>query len=300
MIGHLRYLHMKIFQLIMFCVTLTAAQISYSQEPSTVLLSQEGVENAYPRLSKDDRHILYQSNASGKWQLMIMNIDARSHKPVMEDAFNNNFPDWSPDNEWIAFVSDRDGNEEIYLIKTDGTNLQRITNDAGRDIHPYFSPDGKSILINSTRGNGSFDIYKYTIATKTLDRITDTAADETCARYSPDMTHIVFLKNDTSLDDVYIMDLQSKALLNISNSPRVRDGWPMYSFDGKYIYFSSMYTGAFCIYRIRSDGKNRDMLSSSSINEEDARVCVSKDNNWFIFNKRKGKTIDIRVAKVSS
>src|SRR5262245_36988508 len=123
-------------------------------------------ESAYPRFSNDNKKILFQSNASGKWQLQVLDIALNSVRNITHDTANNNFPDWSPDNKLIAFVSDRDGNEEIYLLNTIDSSLKRITNDAARDIHPYFSPDGNFILFNSTRGNGSLDIYRYEIKTQ--------------------------------------------------------------------------------------------------------------------------------------
>jgi len=77
----------------------------------TVLLHEDGVENAYPRLSRDGKRILYQSNRTGKWQLYIMDITTKKQERITNDAFNNNFVDWSMDGLWVAFVSDRDGNE---------------------------------------------------------------------------------------------------------------------------------------------------------------------------------------------
>jgi TolB protein len=157
-----------------------------------VILKEDHIENAYPHLSNDGKRVLYQSNRTKKWQLYVMNIDGTSQERITNDTFNNNFPDWSADNKWVAFVSDRDGNEEIYLMKSDGSDPKRITNDPARDIHPYFSPDGNYILFNSTRANGSLDVYRYTIASGKLEHITSSSDEETCARYSPDMKQIVF------------------------------------------------------------------------------------------------------------
>jgi len=88
-----------------------------------ILLKEDNIENAYPRLSADGKKILYQSNRIGKWQLYIMDIDGKSQQRITNDTFNNNFPDWSSDNKWIAFVSDRDGNEEIYAMKFIGNEF---------------------------------------------------------------------------------------------------------------------------------------------------------------------------------
>ncbi|TND10188.1 MAG: TolB protein [Bacteroidetes bacterium] len=273
---------------------------SPEKEACKVLLGKDGTEYAYPRLSKDKKTILYQSNETGKWQLSILDIAAGSRKAITRDTFNNNFPDWSADNRLVAFVSDRDGNEEIYLVHADGSNLQRITSDAGRDIHPYFSPDGKYILFNSTRGNESLDIYRYTIETGKVERLTQTNDDETCARYSPDMTRIVYLRNGPTMDDVFELDMSNFLGENITKTPTVPDGWPMYGNNGKWIYYSSMESGTYCIYRVKTAGGSKQQLTTALFGEEDARVYISADGKTMIYNKRKGNGIDIRSCEIVS
>jgi TolB protein len=267
-------------------------------DSSTLLYSIEGKESAYPRLSADSKKILYQSNVHGNWQLYIMDREAGTQTRILTSTANDNFPDWSHYNQWIAFTSDRDGNEEIYLMRLDGTELKRITNDPGRDIHPYFSPDGRYLLFNSTRGNESFDVFRYTISTGELKQLTDTPENETCARFSPDMRHIVYLQNDDTKDDVMMADSLLRNTVNISNDPQVMNGWPMFSPDSESIYYSSMESGAYCIYRIKTDRSAKSKITQAKSNEEDARVCVSKDGKSIIYNKRKGGTIEIRELKL--
>jgi len=281
--------------LVLSCLTfLTIAQ----KDASTLLYKIDNKEIAYPRLSKDGNKILYQSNQDGNWQLFIMDIKKNTQTPVMKDVYNNNFPDWSYDNKWIAFVSDRDKNEEIYIMKTDGSNLKRITNNSNRDIHPYFSPDGQYLLFNSTRSNGSFDIFRYTLATEEIKQLSITEMDETCARYSPDMKQIVYLQNGPSSDDVIISDADNKNQKNISATPSVRDGWPMFSFDGKWVFYSSMENGSYSIYKIKTDGTGKTQITKAGADEEDARVSVSRDGLSLIYNKRIGETIEIRQIKL--
>lgn len=266
-----------------------------SQNPGSyqVLLKEDDIENAYPRLSHDGKKILYQSNRTGKWQLYLMDMNSKSQQRITINDYNDNFPDWSADNKWIAFVSDRDGNEEVYLMKTDGSESKRLTNNPGRDIHPYFSPDGKYILYNSTDANESFDIYRYTIAPGKTEQLTSTSDDETCARYRPDMKQIVLLKNNMASDDVYVLNLSNFLTENISKTPAVYHGWPMYSADGKWIYYSSMEGGTYSIYRINPDGSGKQQITAAARGEEDARVNVSVDGKWMIYNKKVGKTIMI-------
>lgn len=70
-----------------------------SDDKGKVLLSEQNIENAYPRLSKDGSTILYQSNRSGSWQLYILDIASKRSIPLTNDTHNNNFPDWDATNE---------------------------------------------------------------------------------------------------------------------------------------------------------------------------------------------------------
>lgn len=241
---------------------------------------------------------MFQSNRTGKWQLCLFDIKSGTQTSVINDGNNNNFPDWSLDNNWIAYVSDKGGDEEIYMAHSDGRDIRRITNDKGRDIHPYFSPDGKYILFSSTRGNGSLDIFRYTIETDKTERLTNTPEDETCARYSADMKQIVFLKNSETNDDIFVLNTSSFLSENITNTPGIQDGWPMFSTDGRWIYYSSMESGTYCLYRIKPGSKTKEKLTTAGEGEEDARACISTDGKQIIYNKRKGKTIDIRICLV--
>lgn len=279
-----------------FC-SLALAWSAFSQDNSKLLYKLEGKESAYPRLSKNGSAILYQSNKDGKWQLYVMDLKKGTHTALTRHDSNNNFPDWDADNKWITFVSDRDGNEEIYLMKRDGSGLKRLTDDKARDIHPYFSPDKKHILFNSTRSNGSLDIYRYSLESGKTEQITSTMDEETCARYSPDMKQVVYLKNGTD-DDIYVLDLASRQSRNITNTPSVRDGWPAYGSDGKWIYYSSMESGLYCVYRIRPDGSGKQKITQAARGEEDARVNVARTGGYIIYNKRSGKTMEIRQCDI--
>ena len=98
-------------------------------------------------------------------------------------------------------------------------------------------------------------------------------------------------------DDVFVMDVSNSVIRNLTNTPATMDGWPMFSFDNNWVYYSSFETGSYCIYRIKPDGSDKSKLTSSNNDEEDARVCLSKDGKWFIYNKKINTTIEIRQLK---
>jgi len=253
----------------------------------TTILHEDGVENAYPRLARDGTEILYQSNRSGHWDIYVLDLEAQTSRALTTGGANNNLPDWSATR--LAFVSDREGNEEIYLAERDGSNPQRLTTNPGRDIHPYFSPDGKTLLYNSDR-TGSLDVISRDLATGEEHVIAATPDEETCARLSSD-GRIVLLRNNATSDDVYM--LANGSATNITQTPSVRDGWPTWSPDGKWIYFASMASGAFAIYRVHPDGSRLQPLTTPKLDEEDARPFVSADGHTLVFNRRAYGAIDI-------
>jgi TolB protein len=269
-------------------IVVAALAACHASPREEVLLHEDHVEDAYPRLSRDGAHILYQSNRTGTWQLYVLDVASRTSRQLTTGPANNNLPDWDADNRRIAFVSDRDGNEEIYLM--DGDDVRRMTTHAGRDIHPYFTPDGTTLLFNSDAG-GSFDVYAIDLATGAEREVTGTSDDETCARMAADGRSLVMLRNGGGGDDVWRYDLASGAWTNLTNTPAVRDGWPMLA--GEWIYYSSMAAGSYSLYRMRRDGTGVQQLTHARPDEEDARAYVAADGDSLVFNRRHDGGIDI-------
>lgn len=251
-----------------------------------VLLYEPGVENAYPRLSNDGRRLLYQSDRTGRWQLFVMDLATRESVCISDGSADDNFADWSPDGEWVAFVSNRDGDEEVYRMRIDGRDVERLTADPARDIHPYFSPDGEQILFNSDRAGGSLDVWRIGLADRALQRMTQGSAEETCARYAPDMRSFVMLANDATHDDVFVVDVATARATNVTATPNVRDGWPTFDRDGRWIYFSSMATGRHCVHRIRKDGTGAEQLTTGGDGIEDGRAVLGADGRTLVWNRR--------------
>lgn len=263
-----------------------------------VVLHEAGVENAYPRLSRDGRRVLYQSNRTGNWQLFVMDLATGAQTRLTNGGADDNFPDWSADEQWIVFVSNREGDEELYQMRSDGTGIERLTHDTARDIHPYFSPDGKHVLFNSTRGNGSLDVYRLTLADRSVARLTTSPLHETCARYTPDQRAFVMLQNGPGRDDIMLVDAADGSARNLTNTPAVRDGWPAFGGDGRWVYYSSMATGQHCVRRVRTDGTGDEALTDGGDGIEDGRAIVSADGTVLLWNRRHPDCIDILMARL--
>lgn len=124
--------------------------------------------------------------------------------------------------------------DEIYLIDRDGRK-EKISVD-GVCYGPSFSPDGKKLILNCI----SKGIYLYDIETRAISFV----SPGNNPRWSPDSKKIVFNiseddgENITS-SDIYIYSIEDKKVSKITDTPALHEIKPIFSTDGKTIYFNT-------------------------------------------------------------
>jgi tricorn protease len=145
---------------------------------------------------------------------------------------------WSPDGQWIAFISDKSGEDEIYVIKQDGSaEPKQITTKAETYKYQiYWSPDSKKLLWSDRKQRLRF----VDIDTKNITEVDHSPVWEIRDyAWSPDSKWITYSKpEENSESKVYIFSLDTQ------KSYSVTEGWyssgnPVFSSDGKYLFFAS-------------------------------------------------------------
>lgn len=151
---------------------------------------------------------------------------------------------WSPDGKRIAYFSDRDGEYDLYVRNQKGTgSVQKVKlgqNDAYY-YDPVWSPDSKKVLFSDQKLN----LWYVDLAArnpKPVKVATDNYSwplHELDANWSPDSRWIAF----TTVGDnmLRVIDIYSLA---DAKTHQVTDGmsdclYPVFSPDGKYLYFTS-------------------------------------------------------------
>ena len=163
----------------------------------------------------------------------------------------------------IVFKSYRDGNGELYVMDDDGSNRRRLTHHPRSDGSPSWSPDGKQILFHrniSQTEVQQYEVFLMNAAGGNERQLTHHPALDTVATgaWSPDGHSIVFSSNRSGDREIYVMDIESGALRQLTNDGGTGASW---SPDGKYIAFekSSALFGR-NIWVMSAEGRNQKPL----------------------------------------
>ncbi|MEC9479269.1 MAG: amidohydrolase, partial [Pseudomonadota bacterium] len=86
--------------------------------------------------------------------------------PLTQDFAWNIHPSISPDGKQIAFISDKDGLSNVWVMDIDGSNLRQVTKEKSNLIHsPKWSPDGEYLVVTkgimSSRSIPAGEIWMY-------------------------------------------------------------------------------------------------------------------------------------------
>lgn len=166
----------------------------------------------------------------------------------------------SPDGKTMVFTSMRDGDLELYTMNLKSKKVTRITNSLGYDGGAWFSRDGKKIIWRASRPKTEAEIKEYkdllsqNLVAPTNMEVWIANADGSDAKaitnlgqanWAPNFMpngDIIFCSNHEHKRgfpfNMYKIDSNGNNLTKISNDKSF-DAFPMFSYDGKKIVFSS-------------------------------------------------------------
>jgi len=229
--------------------------VSFSQQTD-----QQGVES-FPALSPDGKTLVFVSRASGNEDLYLQRIGGRNPLNLTKDSPDDDTqPAFSPDGSSIAFRSDRAGGG-IFLMGAMGESVRRVTESG---FHPAWSPDGKEIAFTTEatlhpmgRG-GSAELRAVEVASGRVRLLF--RGDGVQPSWSPHGDRIAYwaVPPGSGQRDLWTISAggvrEGTAPVPVTNDAAV-DWNPVWSADGKFLYFGSDRGGSFNLWRIAIDEK---------------------------------------------
>ena len=237
-----------------------ASGLLWSRASSVRLTDGAGPE-LFPSLAPDGRSLVYASYAEGNWDILWQEVDQQAGvrrliNLTRDSAVDDTQPAFSPDGQWIAFRSERNGGG-IFVMNARGEQVRQLVG-PGYYYHPAWSPDGREIFCTrenvvrpDDRNAGERPLWVVTVATGALRPVaSDDAAQP---QWSPHGRRIAYwgARRDTHRD-IWTRPVQGGDPVAVTNDEYL-DWNPIWSPDGRYLYFVSDRAGSMNLWYVALD-----------------------------------------------
>jgi tricorn protease len=218
---------------------------------------------------------------------------------LVSNPANESRPLYSPDGRRLAFISTRTGNGDIYVLTLDTGDLKRLTFDDSNDQLDAWSADGRWLYFTSSSRDisGMNDIFRVSVDGGTPMQVTaDSYTNEYFSAPSPDGGAIAFTghgfgfsqwwrKGHSHIDEseVWLMRFGSKPSYEQVSEGGAKEVWPMWSKDGRTIYYVSDRSGAQNVWARELGGRARQVTQF-----RDGRVLwpsIGYDGRTIVFER---------------
>ena len=145
---------------------------------------------------------------------------------------------WSPDGKNIAFISDKTGENELFIIDQAGKNPPKQVTKGGDtyNYQEYWSPDSKKLLWADRKQRLRYVDIKSGI----ISEVDQCPYNEMHSyAWSPDSKWITYSKTgENQFSQIFVYSTEQKKSFTITDN-RYNSGSPVFSADGKYLFFTS-------------------------------------------------------------
>ncbi len=229
--------------------------IEWAQAKHEQLTNTSGIKS-YPSLSPDGKSFIYTSYAGDNADIFLQRVGGKNPVNLTADS---TAADWmgsfSPDGKFIAFRSERKPGG-IYVMEETGENVRRV---ADFGFHPSWSPDGKKIVVSDKSSDVSTshtvpNSSLWTIDVETGNKnLLETKGDAIQPAWSPNGKRIAFwFVKEGSPGKIATIPASGGEPLIVTDDLNVN--WnPIWSPDGKFIFYGSDRGGSMNIWRVAID-----------------------------------------------
>ena len=247
------------------------------------LTDQEGSET-FPSLSPDGGELVYvKASSPGNLDLWHQRVGGSNPRNLTADSgFDDSQPAFSPDGQQIAFRSEREGGG-LFVMGATGESVRRLT-DAG--YNPAWSPDGWKIAF-ATEGvedplERRTESQLWTVNLATGEKRLLVKGDAVQPSWSPRGQRIAYwgLPADSSERILWTVPAQGGEPVRVTDGAYL-DWNPVWSPDGRHLYFVSDRSGSMNVWRVPVDEDSGKVLGGpepvTSSSQSLGLLSLSKD-----------------------
>ncbi len=263
---------------------------------------------AFPKLqpvwSPDGRLLAFSGRA---WRglhetgLYLLDTTTRELRQLISGPVDY-LPSWSADGAELAFVTRERGQYSLYAADSATGALRRLTSKANQIAFPTWSPDGSALAYVVVFGADD-GLYVVSADGSREVRLTEWIAFTPA--WSPDSREIVFTAPNSGNSEVYVIDVATGAMRNVSRNPAY-DSDPVWSPDGTRIAFYSLREcNEISLYVVDADGSNqRRLLDNCALSmrgtSDNRPPAWSPDGTRIALTSQDGRALNIYTVQVDS
>jgi len=254
------------------------------------LTNEHGTE-FFPSLAPDGKSFVYSSKQNGNFDLFVQRVGGKNATPLTPNTPSDEIePVFSPNGERIAFRSTREP-QGVYVMEAGGENVRLVL--AGCH-HPSWSPDGKEIVC-STAGHEVAPTTRNTWTSTLWIANVDTGEkrflcenDAMQPSWSPNGNRIAFwfMPPNAGRSDIATIS-RSGGEIEVVTRDATTNWNPVWSPDGKFLYFASDRSGNMSFWRVAIDeetgkvqGEAQAVSTPSTFNRH---LSFSRDGRRLIY-----------------
>lgn len=280
--------------------------------------------NTSPTLSPDGQKIAYISDDDGEFGIFIQSVDSKEkRRKLIKSGRSADFEElniltpglsWDPTGRYLAVGAKATNEDVIYLFDVEDDSYVQKTFGFQTIKGVSWSPDGRYIAFAAAPSAPQSDLYLYDTHTDRLVQVTSDIFSDMEPVWAPDNSALYFISDrgsyltgderetnfeiwnhDVSQRDIYKVDLTTRDITRITQSPGVEKTSLVASPDGNIVLYCAAYNGIGNIWQV--DLRTKKVAARTNSLQEISQMSLSSDGTKLVFSSQNRVGYDIFLLK---